>query len=146
MRASSKSTLSNAPTRIRVTPGQAWPIARLMIVAGLSIAAVVAAQQLPALYEGTAGAQASATLNVTGVAANHSSARIYYQPVAGAKDYRVYEQANPSDVKYAGLAHLDAGDGCPGGGCQHHFATHPDGTLVLPYQIASGGSGGPQVL
>src|SRR4051812_6232777 len=47
-------------------------------------------------------AQSSPGVTVTGVTANNSSARIFYNPVPGARDYRVYEVANPNDVKYAG--------------------------------------------
>jgi hypothetical protein len=46
---------------------------------------------------------AAGTLTVTGVAFNHSSARIYFNPVSGAKDYRVYDATDPNSVKYAGL-------------------------------------------
>jgi hypothetical protein len=40
---------------------------------------------------------------VTGVAASHSSVRIDFDPVEDANDYRVYDIANPNEVKYAGL-------------------------------------------
>lgn len=46
-------------------------------------------------------------LTVTSVAINNSSAVIVFQPVIGAKDYRIYDIANPTNVKYAGLRHID---------------------------------------
>src|SRR3954470_8287659 len=46
---------------------------------------------------------AAGVVTVTGIAANHSSAVIYYNPVAGAMDYRAYDVSNPGNVKYAGL-------------------------------------------
>ena len=93
------------------------------------------------------GVQVAAMVGVTGVAANNSSAKIYFQPVAGAKDYRVYDLASPSSVKYAGLYHATASANCPGPYCLNHFAVQADGvTPVFPYQIANGPSGGPQVL
>jgi hypothetical protein len=111
---------------------------RFVIVAGLALVAAAHDQS---------GTLAQGTVIVTGVAANHSSVRIYYAPVPGAKDYRVYDVANPNNVKYAGQVHLTASANCPGGACQNHFVVLPDGvTPVFPYQIASGASGGPQVL
>jgi hypothetical protein len=90
---------------------------------------------------------AASSVTVTGVASNHSSVRVYYAPVAGARDYRVFDVNNPDDVKYAGLVRLLASPDCPGDGCAHHFVLGPDrATPVFPYRVASGGSGGPQVL
>ena len=87
------------------------------------------------------------TVTIVGVARNHSSVRITYNPVAGAKDYRVYDVTNPSSVKYAGLNHLSPSTNCPGTYCQNHFVTLADGvTPVVPYQVANGPSGGPQVI
>src|SRR5437899_12708591 len=60
---------------------------------------------LPALYESNVSAQATVGLNVTGVATNNSSARVYFQPVAAARDYRIYDITAPTSVKYAGLTH-----------------------------------------
>lgn len=74
-------------------------------------------------------------LTVTGVTPNNSSARIFYNPVAGAKDYRVYDITTPTDVKYAGLAHYVPADNCPGLYCLHHFATNADGSVTFPYRI-----------
>jgi hypothetical protein len=86
-------------------------------------------------------------VTVTSVAPNQSSVKITYQPVPGAKDYRVYDVANPGMVKYAGLVHLPADPSCPGPYCQHHFAVQADGvTPVYPYHVLSGPSGGPQAL
>lgn len=45
---------------------------------------------------------ASNAIVVTQVAVNNSSAKISFTPVAGAKDYRIYDVANPTVVKYAG--------------------------------------------
>jgi hypothetical protein len=55
----------------------------------------VAPFAIPASY-------AAGAVTVTGVAANHSSATIFFNPVAGAKDYRVFDINNPNTVKYAG--------------------------------------------
>jgi hypothetical protein len=99
------------------------------------------------IYLGSrAGAQAG-TVTITGVASYHSSVKIFFAPVPGARDYRVYDVNNPNNVKYAGLAHLTASSTCPGPACVNHFVAQSDGvTPVYPYQIAAGGSGGPQVL
>jgi hypothetical protein len=81
------------------------------------------------------------------VAVNHSSVTIYYNPVPGAKDYRVYDVTAPNSVKYAGLTHVAPSQNCPGPYCLNHFVVQSDGvTPVFPYQIAGGASGGPQVL
>ena len=90
---------------------------------------------------------AQSTVTIVGVAAGHSSVRITFRPVPGAKDYRVYDVANPNSVKYAGQAHLSPAPNCPGLYCLSHFVLQSDGvTPVYPFQVASGGSGGPQVL
>jgi hypothetical protein len=87
------------------------------------------------------------TLTVTWVAASNSSVKIYFNPVPGAKDYRVYDVANPNDVKYAGLAHVSPSLNCPGPYCHNHFLLQADNvTPVFPYQVGSGPTGGPQVL
>jgi hypothetical protein len=89
----------------------------------------------------------SGTVTIVGVAAYHSSVKVYFRPVPGAKDYRVYDVTSPNNVKYAGWAHLTASPNCPGSGCFHHFVVQSDGvTPVFPYQVANGASGGPQVL
>ncbi len=44
-----------------------------------------------------------APVTVTGVTVDNSSAKIDYQPVLGAKDYRVLDVSNPHVVKYAGM-------------------------------------------
>jgi hypothetical protein len=90
---------------------------------------------------------AAGTLTVTGVAVNNSAVKIYFNPVPGAADYRVYDVADPSGVKYAGMVHLSPSVNCPGTYCSNHFVAQADGvTPVFPYQIANGASGGPQVL
>jgi hypothetical protein len=53
-------------------------------------------------------AAAVATVTVTGVAAYNSSVKIYFKPVSGANDYRVYDITGPNDVKYAGLTNEDS--------------------------------------
>src|SRR5258707_3934031 len=83
---------------------------------------------VPGLALGAASAQPVGVVTVTGVAPNHSSARIYYQPVPGAKDYRIYDISAPTNVKYAGLVHLTADPACPGdASCSHRFALETDG-------------------
>src|ERR1700737_4168463 len=117
------------------------------VVVGLVAIALVVVSGLPDFYEHTANAQAVASLAVTGVAPNNSSARGFFQPVPGARDYRIYDTAAPTVVKYAGRAHLTASGACPGPFCLSHFVAQPDGvTPVFPYQVASGPTGGPQVL
>jgi len=111
---------------------------KLAIVATLVVAAG-AYEQLPI--------SAQATLTITGAQANHSSVRVLYNPVPGAADYRIYDMANPNNVKYAGQVHLSAGPNCPGPACFNHFVALADGvTPVYPYQVVAGATGGPQVL
>jgi hypothetical protein len=122
---------------------RAW----IPIVTGLVAIVVVVVPGMPELSQGTANAQAVTNLVVTGVATNHSSARVFFQPVAGARDYRVYDSAVPTNVKYAGLAHVTASASCPGPSCLNHFVALADGvTPVYPYRVAGGPTGGPQVL
>ncbi|HEX5324706.1 MAG TPA: hypothetical protein VFW40_13035 [Capsulimonadaceae bacterium] len=45
---------------------------------------------------------------VTAVYAGVNSVKVDYQPVGGARDYRIYDVSNPVAVKYAGVWHLDA--------------------------------------
>ncbi len=82
-------------------------------------------------------------VTVTGVAVNNSSAKIDFNPVPGAKDYRVFDVSNPTVVKYAGLVHVVAD---PWNGM--HFVMQPDGvTPVYPLQAVSNSSGsGPNAL
>lgn len=69
----------------------------------------------------------STPLAVVGVAVNASSAKIDIQPVPGAQDYRVYDESNPTVVKYGGLRHLQAPYGS-------HFVMQSDGmTPVYPF-------------
>ena len=75
----------------------------------------------------TAQADGIGTVTATGVAANQSSVKISYQPVAGAQDYRVFDVTSPTTVKYAGMLHLDAG-------YNRHFVLGADGvTPAFPY-------------
>jgi hypothetical protein len=95
--------------------------------------------------------QSHAEVVVTGVSTSHSHVKIYWKPVPGAKDFRVYDIANPNSVKYAGWTHLKAAEGCPGSTCFRHFVLQADGvTPVFPYQVTGaypdGGQGGPQAL
>ncbi|MEO6238614.1 MAG: hypothetical protein ABIQ52_16590 [Vicinamibacterales bacterium] len=116
------------------------PLLPLWLVALAGTAVVVAN------LASTARAQ-SGTVIVTGVASYHSSVKIYFKPVPGAKDYRAYDVSSPNSVKYAGWSHLTPSPSCPGTSCQHHFVTQSDGvTPAFPYQVASGPLGGPQVL
>src|SRR5215203_4521591 len=111
----------------------------LLAIATLVLATVVARFD--------AALDAQATVVITGYAASHSSVKIYYRPVPGAKDYRIYDVNNPNNVKYAGLVHLTPSTTCPGQYCDKHFAVQSDGvTPVFPYQVANGATGGPQVL
>src|SRR5215203_3195550 len=91
--------------------------------------------------------QAQGTVTVTGYAPSHSAAKVFYRPVPGAKDYRIYDISDPNNVKYAGLVHLTPDTKCPGQYCDKHFVLSSDGvTPVFPYQIAAGATGGPQSL
>src|SRR5688572_1695672 len=38
-----------------------------------------------------AGVDAQATVTVTGYSASHSAVKVFYRPVPGAKDYRIYD-------------------------------------------------------
>src|SRR3979490_2297228 len=105
-----------------------------------ALAAILAA--FLASYPSAAG-----TVVVRGIAADHSAVKITFNPVPGAKDYRVYDVANPANVKYGGLVPLSPSPNCPGTYCLNHFVTGVDGvTPVVPYQIASGLLGGPSVI
>src|SRR5580765_3204549 len=86
------------------------------------------------------------TLDITGVATNHSSVKIFVRPFAGAADYRVYDVNTPNDVKYAGSAYMIAGPSCPGYACNAHFASTDGTTPTYPYSILPGPQGGPQVI
>src|SRR5689334_11520041 len=46
-------------------------------------------------------------LTITSVAVNNSSAKVVFQPVPGAQDYRMYDITSPTNVKYAGIRHID---------------------------------------
>ncbi len=79
--------------------------------------------------------QTGASLQIISVTVNHSSAKVTFKPVAGAKDYRIYDVNNPTIVKYAGMAHLEGGP----------FLMNADGTPVVPFRRSENGSG-PEVL
>ncbi|HLW00796.1 MAG TPA: hypothetical protein VKT82_19210 [Ktedonobacterales bacterium] len=70
-----------------------------------------------------------AAVQILSVTPDNSTAKITFKPVAGAKDYRVFDISEPKVVKYAGMAHLTGGP----------FLMNPDGTLVVPFQ--QGGNG-----
>ena len=117
---------------------------RVLLVLGLlaALGLPLRSHMLPSL-----SAHAATTVTITGVQADSSSAKIYFDPVPGAQDYRIYDTSAPTQVKYAGLTYLAAGNSCPGQYCQQHFVTQADGvTPVFPYQTASGPTGGPQAL
>ena len=114
--------------------------AGFLFLTALTVAVVIIAQLRTQV-------DAQATVVVTGYSASHSSVKVYYRPVPGAKDYRIYDLSNPNNVKYAGLVHLTPSTLCPGQYCDKHFAVQADGvTPVFPYQIANGGTGGPQAI
>ena len=46
------------------------------------------------------------SVTIRRLAIDTDSVKVEFQPVAGAKDYRIYERANPAFVKYAGQIHL----------------------------------------
>src|SRR5262249_12459902 len=106
---------------------------RLTAMAGSASFAATLAFAVPAHVSAQAGSSLPAVI-VTGVAADNSSAKIDFLPVAGAKDYRIYDVSNPMEVKYAGMRHLDAGP-------INHFVTRPDGTPVYPFQSVINGNG-----
>jgi hypothetical protein len=70
-------------------------------------------------------------LHILGVTQDNSSVKISFKPFPGAKDYRVFDVAEPAVVKYAGMARLE-GD---------HFLMNPDGTPVVPFQENPNGTG-----
>jgi hypothetical protein len=105
-----------------------------LVALGAALAAAVWLLQVPV------AAQSLPAVTVTGVAPNNSSARIFYNPVAGANDYRAFDVTNPADVKYAGLAHYVPADNCPGSYCLHHFQTDSSGNVIYPYQIQNDGT------
>lgn len=82
-------------------------------------------------------------VTIIGIATNNSSVKISYEPVRGAKDYRILDVGHPDVVKYAGMAHL-----APGGWEPLHFVMQYDGvTPTFPYTVAHDGTGtGPATL
>ncbi len=77
--------------------------------------------------------QQGASLQILSVLVNNSTAKVSFKPVAGAKDYRIFDVAAPKVVKYAGMAHLEGGP----------FRMNADGTPVVPFQR---GGNGPDTL
>ncbi len=67
-------------------------------------------------------------LTITGVAVNTDSVKIRFYPVPGAADYRVYDSAHPTSVKYAGVWNLYAPYG-------YHFLLDSAGNPRIPDQI-----------
>lgn len=45
-------------------------------------------------------------VNVTGVKRNDDSVSVFFDPVPGATDYRIYKQSNPNTPKYAGVRNI----------------------------------------
>lgn len=91
------------------------------------------------LLAAPAGASEPARIvQITSVAVNYDSVKVDYAPVAGAKDYRIFEADDPRDVKYAGIWHLDAPSG-------QHFVLDSGGHPVLPPKTEpnSAGRSGP---
>ena len=125
-------------------------IAAVGIISFLLISSTLPINGLFGLLNPKPQSHAVATLTVTGVAADHSAAKIYFNPVPGAKDYRIYDITNPNNVKYAGLIRLTPNGECPGYTCFQHFVLQADGvTPVYPYQVTgsySDGGTGTQVL
>lgn len=74
-------------------------------------------------------------VEITSVSVNYDSVKVDFAPVPGAKDYRIFEASNPSDVKYAGIWHLDAPSG-------QHFATDSAGHPSLPLKVEQGAGPG----
>ena len=66
---------------------------------------------------------------ITGVATNLDSVKVRFNPGAGAADYRIYDAANPTNVKYAGIIFLNAPYG-------YHFLTDSKGNPLIPDQTA----------
>ena len=79
-------------------------------------------------------------VTITSVVPNTGSVKVTFAPVAGAKDYRIWDLSNCGMVKYAGLRHLFADWGM-------HFVLNADGTPRMPYVQQSDWSGkGPKRL
>jgi hypothetical protein len=89
----------------------------------------IAAAILYALFS-YASAFAQNVVTVTSVAADQDSVKVVYKPVAGAKDYRIFDTTNPMAVKYAGLWHLDADQ--LGLYSKLAFATDTSGNILYP--------------
>ncbi len=125
-------------------------IAAVGVISFLLISSTLPLNGLFGIINPKSSSHAAETLTVTGVASDHSAAKIYFNPVPGAKDYRIYDVTNPNNVKYAGWVHLIAGTNCPvpnSGYCTTHFAAQADGvTPIYPLQVVSGQTGGPQGL
>ncbi len=70
-------------------------------------------------------------MQVLSVVPDNSTVKISFKPVAGAKDYRIFDVSEPTVVKYAGMAHLTGGP----------FRMNADGTPVYPFQTGGNGPG-----
>jgi hypothetical protein len=79
--------------------------------------------------------QQGAKLRILNITQDNSSVKVSFTPVAGAKDYRIFDTAEPIVVKYAGMAHLEGGP----------FQMNSNGTPVVPFRRSSNGSG-PDIL
>jgi len=101
----------------------------LLCTAGLVAQAISPAHAAHPFMTRTHGTSPSVT--VSGVAVDNSSAKIDYQPVPGAKDYRVLDVSDPGVVKYAGMMRYLSD---PYG--NKRFVTQADGvTPVWPLQV-----------
>ncbi len=100
-----------------------------------SLATSTATASPTATASGTVPPWNGPAVQILSVIPDNSSVKISFKPVAGAKDYRVFDILEPKVVKYAGMAHLEGGP----------FLMNPDGTPVFPFQVSPNGNG-PTVL
>lgn len=70
---------------------------------------------------------------ITGVRSNNDSVKVTFNPVPGAKDYRIYVVSDPATVKYAGIWHLDAD-------YMQTFLLDSSGAPLMPVQETSNGA------
>lgn len=73
-------------------------------------------------------------VTILGVAADSSSVKIYFLPVPGAQDYRVYDVTDPHMVKYAGMWHMDTQQGSF---AWYNFVLNADGSPTYPLQAVN---------
>lgn len=78
-------------------------------------------------------------VTIQGVATDSSSVKVYFLPVPGAQDYRIYDVSDPHTVKYAGMWHMDAQQGSSP---WYTFTLNADGSPAYPLQAANNGVGG----